>query len=98
VPRQGGVIWRIKATRSTFDEMCAAGISLRPAGTNSLVGLCPFHDDHSPSLWLNPESGLWGCNRPDCSAAGIHDVINFRALFRGISNRAAIKQLADEFL
>jgi hypothetical protein len=98
VPGEGGVIMRIKAARSILDEICAAAIKLPSAGTNVLVGLCPFHDDHSPSLWVNPESGLWGCNRPDCSAAGIHDVINFRALMRGISNRAAIKQLADEFL
>ena len=98
LPGEGGVIMRIKATRSILDEIYVAGIKLRPAGTNALVGLCPFHDDHSPSLWVNPQSGLWGCNRPDCSAAGTHDVINFRALMRGISNRAAIKQLADEFL
>jgi hypothetical protein len=96
-PSAGSVIVRIKATRSTRDEMAAAGISLQPAGAN-LVGLCPFHDDHSPSLWLNPQSNLWGCNRPDCPASGIHDVINFRALIRHISNRAAIRQLADEFL
>lgn len=98
IPSAGGLIARIKAARSTLDEMIAAGIVLRPAGPDTLVGLCPFHDDHSPSLWLNPQSNLWGCNRPDCPAAGTHDVINFRALFRGISNRAAIKLLADEFL
>ena len=94
----GGLIVRIKAARSTLDEMRDAGITLQPAGAHTLVGLCPFHDDHSPSLWLNPHSNLWGCNRPDCPAAGTHDVINFRALLRDISNRAAIKQLADEFL
>jgi hypothetical protein len=95
---QGGLIERIKAARPIQDEIVAAGVALRPAGSNTLVGLCPFHDDHSPSLWLNPVSGLWGCNRPDCPAAGVHDVINFRALLRGISNRAAIKLLADELL
>jgi hypothetical protein len=93
---RGGLIERIKAARSIRDEVLATGVALRPAGSNTLVGLCPFHDDHSPSLWLNPVSGLWGCNRPDCPAAGVHDVINFRALVRGISNRAAIKSLADE--
>jgi hypothetical protein len=97
-PTAGSVIARIKVARSTRDEMAAAGISLQPTGPNTLVGLCPFHDDHSPSLWLNPQSNLWGCNRPDCPAAGIHDVINFRALIRHISNRTAIRQLADEFL
>jgi len=98
IPTAGGVIVRIKAARSTLDEMLASGIILQSAGPNTLVGLCPFHDDHSPSLWLNPQSNLWGCNRPDCLAAGTHDVINFRALVRGISNRTAIMQLADAFL
>jgi hypothetical protein len=98
IPTAGGVIARIKTARSTLDEMISAGITLQPAGPNTLVGLCPFHDDHSPSLWLNPQSNLWGCNRPDCPATGTHDIINFRALFCGISNRAAIKLLAAEFL
>jgi hypothetical protein len=98
VPVNGGVVARIKAVRSTVDEMNAAGVKLRPGGENALVGLCPFHDDHRPSLWVNPESGLWGCNKPGCVAAGVHDVINFRALVRGISNSAAIKKLAREFL
>jgi hypothetical protein len=98
IPTAGGVIARIKTARSTLDEMITAGITLQPAGPNTLVGLCPFHDDHSPSLWLNPQSNLWGCNRPDCPATGTHDIINFRALFCGISNRAPIKLLAAEFL
>ena len=94
----GGVVARIKEARPTLDEMTAYGIQLRRGGENALVGLCPFHDDHSPSLWVNPKSGLWGCNQPKGPAAGIHDVINFRALARGISNAAAIRQLAQEFL
>lgn len=93
-----GVVARIKAARSILAEMQAAGVSLQPGGTTTRVGLCPFHDDHSPSLWVNPESGLWGCNQPQCPAAGTHDVINFRALRCHLSNRAAIRQLADEFL
>ncbi len=92
------VIARIKAAHSTLDEMLDADIDLRPAGPNTLVGRCPFHDDHSPSLWLYPDTGLWGCNRPDCLAAGIHDVINFRAFRLGISVRDAIRIMADQFL
>lgn len=98
VPSHNGVVARIKAARPILDEMNAVGIRLQSGGKNALVGLCPFHDDHAPSLWVNPESGLWGCNQPRCPAAGTHDVINFRALKQGISNSAAINQLADEFL
>jgi hypothetical protein len=97
-PTSGGVVARIKAVRSILEEMDIAEVKLRRGGRAALVGLCPFHEDHSPSLWVNPQSGLWGCNKPGCVAAGTHDVINFRALRRGISNREAIKQLADEFL
>lgn len=98
IPPPAGVIVRIKAARSIIAEMETAGIELQPGGQHALVGLCPFHPDHSPSLWVNPDSGLWGCNKPTCPANGIHDVINFRALARNISNNAAIKQLASEFL
>ena len=97
-PSGVGFLARIKAARLTLHEMIAAGITLSPGGANTLVGCCPFHDDHSPSLWLYTDSGLWGCNRPACLASGTHDVINFRAFSRRISNRAAIKQLAEEFL
>jgi hypothetical protein len=98
LPLGVGLIARIKAAHSTLDEMLDAGVELRPAGPNTLIGRCPFHDDHTPSLWLYPDSGLWGCNRPDCPAHGVHDVCNFRALRFGISNRAAIRQLACQFL
>ena len=98
VPESAGVISRIKAVRSIMDEMNSAGVILRPGGRNAVVGLCLFHDDHSPSLWVNPESGLWGCNQPRCPAAGVHDVINFRASRRGISNSVAIRELARECL
>ena len=97
-PVAAGVIARIKTARLILDEMVAAGVELRPVSPSTRMGLCPFHPDHTPSLWVDPQSGLWGCNRPDCSAAGTHDVINFRAMCRGISNAAAIKQLAVEFL
>ena len=93
-----GVIARIKMAHSIVDEMRVAEVKLQPVGKNTWVGLCPFHQDHTPSLWVNPQSGVWGCNKPDCLAAGIHDVVNFRAMRRGISNDTAIRQLAREFL
>ncbi len=97
-PVTESVIARIKTARLIFDEMVAAGVELQPVSANTWVGLCPFHPDRTPSLWIYPQKGLWGCNRPDCPAAGTHDVINFRAMHRGISNVAAIKQLAGEIL
>ena len=37
----------------------AAGVQLRKTGKN-FVGLCPFHNDRSPSLVVYPEN-LWWC-------------------------------------
>ncbi|MFH0847755.1 MAG: bifunctional DNA primase/polymerase [Chloroflexota bacterium] len=36
------------------------GIKLKKTG-NEYSGLCPFHDDHNPSLSVNREKGLWHC-------------------------------------
>ena len=36
------------------------GIELRQHGSD-LIGLCPFHDDHEPSLIVTPKKNLWHC-------------------------------------
>lgn len=38
----------------------SAGIVLKPHGAD-LIGLCPFHDDHEPSLVISPKNNLWHC-------------------------------------
>ena len=38
----------------------ARGIKLTRTGKN-LLGLCPFHDDHSPSLSIDPVKNVWNC-------------------------------------
>lgn len=34
---------------------------IKKSGTDNIITLCPFHDDHSPSFWLNVNNGLWIC-------------------------------------
>ncbi|MCU7817181.1 MAG: hypothetical protein KZQ81_18805 [Candidatus Thiodiazotropha sp. (ex Rostrolucina anterorostrata)] len=36
------------------------GISLKCHGAD-LIGPCPFHDDHEPSLMISPKKNLWHC-------------------------------------
>ena len=36
-------------------------VTLRSGGMNSLKGLCPFHDERTPSFTVNPTTGLWHC-------------------------------------
>lgn len=52
-------------------------------------GLCPFHDDHKSSFWIDTERDLFGCHA--CHAHG--DVINLVALTHGISNAEAIRNI-----
>lgn len=95
------LVQRIKDARSIVDELEAIGVRGWQRSGKNLVARCVFHHDDSPSLWVNPTSGLWGCNASSCPAHDgrrAHDVINARALWRSISNQEAIKQLADEFL
>jgi DNA primase len=38
----------------------ARGVVLTPHGAD-LIGRCPFHDDHEPSLVITPAKNLWHC-------------------------------------
>ena len=51
---------RVKREVSLVDLVRARGIELRGAGEN-IIGLCPFHDDHEPSLVVTPAKNLWHC-------------------------------------
>ena len=34
---------------------------IKRSGRENIITLCPFHDDHTPSFWLNINNGLWLC-------------------------------------
>ncbi len=82
----------------TRDEILAAhpletvlpryGIELKKQGAE-LVGLCPFHNDHHPSLRVNPAKRVWCCD--PCKIGG--SVIDFVARKEGISDGDAFKKL-----
>lgn len=54
------------------------------------MALCPFHEDHHPSLKLDERFYCFGCH-----ASG--DVIDFTARLFGISPREAAQKLAEDF-
>jgi len=47
--------------RSAIDEIVGEHLQLRRAGGGSLKGLCPFHDEKSPSFQVTPARGLYYC-------------------------------------
>jgi len=56
-------------------------------------GKCPFHDDATPSLSVNPEKGLWHCF--GCEAGG--DVIEFCKQYHGDTLERAVDRLREEY-
>src|ERR1019366_3070717 len=55
-----------------------------------LIGLCPFHDDHEPSLVISPKKNLWHCLGA-CQAGGT--VIDWVMKAEGVSFRHAVELL-----
>ena len=64
------------------------GIQLKKNGRGS-VGLCPFHNDKTPSLSVNPAENLWQCF--SCGAGG--DVIRFVEMFDNVNFPEAVSRL-----
>lgn len=54
-------------------------------------GVCPFHDDHSPSMSVSPEKQIYTCF--SCGATG--NVIKFIEDYENISFLEAVKKIAD---
>lgn len=59
-----------------------------------LRAVCPFHDDNSPSFWLDTSKQICGCYSPQCRAHDRPlDVINLFAWLHRLSNEDAIAEL-----
>jgi DNA primase catalytic core len=84
-----GEIERLKAEVSVERLAEARGIRLQRHGTD-LIGLCPFHDDHEPSLVITPSKNLWHCLGA-CGTGG--SVIDWVMKSKGVSFRHAVELL-----
>ncbi len=70
----------------------SAGIALKRHGAD-LLGLCPFHDDKTPSLVITPKTNLWHCLGA-CQAGG--SVIDWVMKVEGVSFRHAVELLQND--
>ena len=70
----------------------ARGVKLKRHGAD-LIGLCPFHEDHSPSLVISPKKNLWNCLGA-CRRGG--DVIEWVMRAEGVSFRHAVELLRED--
>ncbi|GAB3480957.1 DNA primase [Nocardiopsis coralliicola] len=76
--------------RAPIADVIGDYLELRSAGGGSLKGLCPFHDEKSPSFNVTPSRGLYHCF--GCGAGG--DVISFVQEMDHVSFVEAVEQLA----
>ena len=66
-------------------------VALKPAGVGSLKGLCPFHDEKSPSFTVKPNEGFYKCF--GCGEGG--DVYKFLQQLESLSFYDAVEKLAS---
>lgn len=81
----------IKQSAPQIEEVIGRYVQLTRKG-KSLLGLCPFHEDHHPSLSVNPEKQYFTCFA--CGEKG--DVIHFLQKIEGVSFGEAMKKLKVE--
>jgi len=78
--------------KARIDDIVNEYVTLRPAGGGSLKGLCPFHDEKSPSFNVNPSRGFYHCF--GCGEGG--DVISFLMKIDGLNFGEVVERLADK--
>ncbi|OCB41529.1 DNA primase [Mycobacterium malmoense] len=77
--------------RVRIDEVVGDYVQLRRAGADSLKGLCPFHDEKSPSFHVRPNHGHFHCF--GCGEGG--DVYAFIQKIEHVTFVEAVELLAD---
>ncbi len=79
--------------RARIDEVISSYVTLKPAGGGSLKGLCPFHDEKSPSFHVTPARQFWHCF--GCGEGG--DVFTFLIKIDGLGFVEAVERLAEKY-
>ncbi|MET7933942.1 DNA primase [Streptomyces sp. NPDC005322] len=84
----------VKAVRDAvpIDAVVSEYLQLRNAGGGNLKGLCPFHDEKSPSFQISPGKGLFYCF--GCQAGG--DTVDFIMRIDHLSFAETIERLASQ--
>lgn len=79
--------------RARIEDVVGEQVTLRSAGVGSQKGLCPFHDERTPSFHVRPQLGLWHCF--GCAEGG--DVFSFVQKTHHMSFVEAVEYLAGKY-
>jgi len=74
-------------------HLVSTRVELRRAGVNSYFGLCPFHDERTPSFHVRPDDKHYHCF--GCQVSG--DPFEFVMQTEGLDFKGALEALADRF-
>lgn len=77
-------------TRVNIADVIGERVALKPAGVGSMKGLCPFHDERSPSFHVRPQVGYYHCF--GCGESG--DVYSFLRAMDHVSFTEAVERMA----
>src|SRR3989338_7113277 len=86
----GDTVQEVKGKLS-IEEVLKPYVKLHRAG-KSLVGLCPFHKEKTPSFHVSPERGSYHCF--GCGEGG--DIFSFIEKVEGVDFKGALKILAEK--
>ena len=87
-----GQIFQVVRQAARIEEIIGEHIALRPAG-REFVGLCPFHEDRRPSMYVSPQKQIFYCFV--CAAGG--DVFKFVENYHKMSKGEALRFLAQRY-
>ena len=76
--------------RVNIADIVGEYVTLKTAGAGSMKGLCPFHDERSPSFHVRPQAGFYHCF--GCGEGG--DVYTFVQKMEHVTFQEAIERLA----
>ena len=77
-------------SRTNIADIVGDFVTLKSAGVGSLKGLCPFHEERSPSFHVRPQAGLYHCF--GCNEGG--DVFSFLQKMDHVTFAEAVERLA----
>lgn len=77
-------------SRTNIADIVGDYVTLKSAGVGSLKGLCPFHEERSPSFHVRPQVGLYHCF--GCNEGG--DVFSFLQKMDHVTFAEAVERLA----
>jgi DNA primase len=77
-------------SRTNLADIVGDYVALKSAGVGSMKGLCPFHDERSPSFHVRPQVGFYHCF--GCGEGG--DVYSFLQKMDHVTFQEAVERLA----